>query len=78
MGCAVKNAKVIAIALSSLKRLIALRAVTLSQAAIPAITQTNEQLHVARSRHTVQEPPDYPLPHHQWNFPTVRGKLHVL
>ena len=38
MGCAMKNAKVITIALGSLQRLIALRAVSLS--AIPAIIRT--------------------------------------
>jgi hypothetical protein len=38
MGCATKNAKVITIALSSLQRLIALHAVSLS--AIPAVIQT--------------------------------------
>jgi Dimerisation and cyclophilin-binding domain of Mon2 len=38
MGCATKNVKVITIALGSLQRLIALRAVSLS--AIPAIIQT--------------------------------------
>jgi hypothetical protein len=38
MGCATKNAKVITIALGSLQRLIAMRAVSLS--AIPTIIQT--------------------------------------
>jgi len=38
MGCVMKNAKVIAITLGSLPRLISLRAVSLS--AIPAIIQT--------------------------------------
>ncbi len=38
MGCATKNAKVITIALGSLQRLIALRAISLS--ALPAVIQT--------------------------------------
>ena len=38
MGCATKNAKVIAIALGSLQRLITLRAISLS--ALPAVIQT--------------------------------------
>ncbi|KAI0266645.1 hypothetical protein BGY98DRAFT_462744 [Russula aff. rugulosa BPL654] len=60
MCCATKTAKVITVALSSLQRLIILHAVTASLSAIPSTIDhsNNERLHVARCRHTAQDPPD--------------------
>ena len=75
MSYSTKNAKFITIALiSSLQRFIALRAVSLPT--IPAFIQTmnvNEQLHFARCKHTVQDPPDTPLL--ITDFPTIHGRL---
>jgi hypothetical protein len=71
MGCATKNAKVISIALGSLQRLIALRAVSLS--AIPAIIQTMNdcmsqgvdiQLKILQTLLSLIT-----------NFPTIHGRL---
>jgi len=71
MGCATKNAKVITIALSSLQRLIALRAVSLS--AIPAVIQTMNdcmsqgvdiQLKILQTLLSLIT-----------NFPTIHGRL---
>ncbi len=71
MGCATKNAKVITIALGSLQRLIALRAVSLS--AIPAIIQTMNdcmsqgvdiQLKILQTLLSLIT-----------NFPTIHGRL---
>jgi hypothetical protein len=71
MGCATKNAKVIMIALGSLQRLIALRAVSLS--AIPAIIQTMNdcmsqgvdiQLRILQTLLSLIT-----------NFPTIHGRL---
>jgi hypothetical protein len=71
MGCATKNVKVITIALGSLQRLIALRAVSLS--AIPAIIQTMNdcmsqgvdiQLKILQTLLSLIT-----------NFPTIHGRL---
>ena len=67
MCCATKNAKVTIVALSSLRHLIILHAVMVPLSAIPSTIDlsNNERLHVARCRHTAQDPPDSPLPRHQ-------------
>jgi Dimerisation and cyclophilin-binding domain of Mon2 len=71
MGCATKNVKVITIALGSLQRLIALRAVSLS--AIPAIIQTMNDC--------ISQGVDIQLKILQTllslitNFPTIHGRL---
>ena len=71
MGCATKNAKVITIALGSLQRLIALRAISLSS--LPAIIQTTND--------SMAQGVDIQLKILQTllslitNFPAIRGRL---